>query len=213
MEIFMNNLYYTPIKLPKIEPDNWDLFWEIWNTEADYVHKTTNPHEKSRLLLGNRTCWKGMEVYDPDVVKTNRSIQLVSVDIRSRLPKMYESMQSLKPFFKNLSLIFLESKFPIGAHTDKNLDNWMLRSFFYYPSPTPQWYFTKPDDTNGKRTYITVPEDTTWFAFNDSKAWHGTDYDEKYPKIVIKAYGSLHDEVIQENLERYKDYTLSFSTE
>ena len=206
----MNNLYYTPIKLPKIEPDNWDIFWKIWNEEADFVHKTTHPHDKSRLAVGNRTCWKGMEVYDPDAIKVTRSIELASIDIRDRLPKMYESMQSLKTFFKSLSLIFLESKYPIGAHTDKNTDNWVLRSFFYYPSPTQQWYFTKPNDVNGERTYITMPNDTTWFAFNDAKAWHGTDYDPKYPKIIIKAYGSLHEHIIQDSLQHYKDYTLSF---
>ena len=24
-------IVYTPIDLPKIEPDNWDVFWDIWN--------------------------------------------------------------------------------------------------------------------------------------------------------------------------------------
>ena len=204
--------YYTPIQLPKIEPDNWDIFWKIWNEEADFVHKTTHPHEKSRLTLNDKTCWRGMEIYDPTATKSNRSIELVSIDIRDRLPKMYESIQTLKTFFKSLSLIFIESQYSIGSHTDKNIDKWMLRSFFYYPSPEPQWYFTRPDDNKGERTYITLPQDTTWFAFNDSKAWHGTDYDEKYPKILIKAYGSLRDDVLKDNLKRYEDYVLSFDS-
>jgi hypothetical protein len=29
----------TPLDIPKLEPDNWTTFWDIWNTHADLLIK------------------------------------------------------------------------------------------------------------------------------------------------------------------------------
>lgn len=204
--------YFTPILLPNIVPDSWNSFWNIWNSTADQVLKFKHPHDaESRLKVGDTTTWKGMEIYDPSAgTNKSKSVSMPIIDIRESLPKMFGTLMSLKPFFKNFSITMIQSVTAIGAHTDRNLDSWMVRCFFHYPAANEQWYFTRPNDHMGERTYIQMPQDTTWFAFNDKNSWHGTDYDMQYPKILIKIYGSLRDQVLQENFARYKNYVLSF---
>jgi len=213
----MMKSYYTPLNFPTIVPDNWDKFWKMWNEKSDRLVKFKNMHDDIKIhvnmMVNDSNIWRGILVYDPDSSMPNNSLVMPIVDIRDELPNMFNDLMSLKPFFKTYHVSIIESLRSVISHSDTKVDTWMVRSFLSYPSPTPQWYFTKPHDREGKRTYINPLPETNWFAFNDSIMWHGTDWNEKYPKVLIKIYGEPHDYVIKENLERYKDHALCCDNE
>lgn len=207
----MSKPYYTPIDFPEIVPDNWEVFWKIWNEKADQLVKTKkmHPEDLSPQVINDSNVWKGFLMYDPDVDLPKNSFTMPIVDIRSELPNMFNQLTCLKPYFKTFSVLIIESLRDVISHSDTKTDQWMVRYFLHNPSPTVQWYFTKPQERDGQRTYITSPPNTKWFAFNDAVAWHGSDWNQNYPKILIKIYGEPHDYVIKENLEKYKEYGLS----
>jgi hypothetical protein len=201
--------FFTPLMLPTLEPDNWDTFWELWNKSSDFLVKTYMHTELSRLPIGDVSTWRGIDIYNP--ARLEHALKMPALDIENIFPNMYKNILDIENMFIGpIKVILIESLHFIGAHTDNNRDVWTLRQFFHYPSPSQQWFFTRPNDKDGDRYFITMPPDVKWFAFNDIRAWHGTLYDTTYPKILVKIYGRPKKTFIEENIERYKEYTLSF---
>ena len=201
-------IVYTPLDLPKIEPDNWDTFWEIWNKYSDWVSKRALNHATSLTPVGTNNIWRGMDIFSTKTMIPAWSAPYF--DISERLPNMYRQITNLGiPGVKLVRL--LSSKCPFGAHSDDNKDMWVIRAFLHHPAKIPQWYFTKPGDPKGLRTYATLPENTNWFAYNDLNAWHGTEYDPENEKILVQLY--FHepiDGLIERSIEKYKDYTINY---
>lgn len=88
---------------------------------------------------------------------------------------------------------------------------WVARAYLHYTAPVEQWFFTKPGDFYGDRSYITLPSETNWFTYNDKYCWHATDYDPAYPKILLQVYAfGLSKELVSKSIEKYKDYTITY---
>lgn len=205
-EINIDMIVYTPLNLPKIEPDNWDVFWNMWNNHSDIAVKRSMNFNGSRSKIGDSNIWRGLDIFKVGNIPT--SWECPYFDIRNTLPLLYEAIRNLK--IRSLYRVrLLQSISDIGSHSDDNNDTWKVRAFLYYPSTVPQWYFTKPNDT--ERVYIDLPESTNWFAYNDKHAWHGTDYDPENKKILLQLYFlEPIDDLIKSSIEIYKPYTISF---
>jgi len=65
-------LIYTPVDLPKIEPDNWDIFWDIWNEHKDYLEKTKHNAKTSLVSLGKNTVWTGLDIFKRKNIETGK---------------------------------------------------------------------------------------------------------------------------------------------
>jgi hypothetical protein len=199
-------IVYTPIDLPKIEPDNWDVFWDVWNTHRDYLVKTKMNTSISLTPVGISDMWLGLDIFK----KTTgyASWQAPFFDIKQSLPNMYNSLVTL---FPNATIIRLvQSQKNVEAHTDDNRNVWHIRAYLHYTSSKSQWYFTKPHDAGGNRTYIDLPEETNWFAYNDLNAWHGTDFDPDNKKILLQVFGSyISPSLIEPSINKYKNYTIN----
>lgn len=197
----------TPLDLPKIEPDDWNTFWDIWHSGADFLVKTRQNTVFSKAKPKSSNVWKGMDIYSSTSQGT--TWQAPFVDIQQSLPKLYETCSTL-PIEGVFRVRLLTSLVPIPAHTDDDVDRWSIRAYFHYTSNKDQWYFTNPHDTLGERRYFHVPSETNWFAYNDKHCWHGTDYDPNYPKILLQVYtlaGNL--QLVNSGIEKYKNYTLN----
>lgn len=202
-------LIYTPVDLPKIEPDDWDIFWDIWNSHSDYLEKTKHNAKSSLVKLGKNTIWTGLDIYKKlDNIET--SWQAPYYDISNRLPNMYKFLESIDKFgIYRVRLV--QSNVNMIAHTDDDYDKWHLRAYFYYTSDKQQWYFTKPNDSYGKRTYITLPNETNWFMYNDKFCWHGTDFDINHKKILLQVYAlNSPIELLGKSVNTYTNYTIGF---
>jgi len=201
-------LIYTPVDLPKIEPDNWDIFWDIWNEHKDYLEKTKHNAKTSLVSLGKNTVWTGLDIFKRKNIET--AWQAPYYDIKDVLPNMYNFFESLDTF-GIFRIRLVQSNVNIISHTDDNYDKWHLRAYFHYTSKKQQWYFTKPNDCNGERKYINLPNETNWFMYNDKFCWHGTDFDVNNKKILLQVYATkTPQELLSNSVKKYLEYTIGF---
>lgn len=198
-----------PLNLPKIEPDNWNTFWNIWNTHSDYAVKVKQNYINSLAKIGNNNVWKGLDIYKDGIL--NPAYTVPFFDISKDLPKMYKFLHSLNKKLKVeiYRIRLLQSLVDVLPHTDDDKDVWSVRAFLHYPSPKQQWFFIKPND-NKNKIYLKMPSETNWFCYNDKHVWHGTDFDAKHKKILIQIFfvGDINDAIIKNSLKIYNDYKL-----
>lgn len=199
-------IIYTPLNLPKLEPDDWDIFWNIWNTHSDIAVKKSMNIANSKAPIGASNIWLGLDIFNPQNRPT--AWECPYVDISKDLPVMYNSFKNL-----NIQSLYkvrlLQSLTDVRPHSDDNSDNWKIRGYLHYTDPDPQWYFTRPSTTI--KTYATMPVDTQWFAYNDKYAWHGSDYNPNHKKILIQLYFvESVENLVRSNIETYKDYTIEY---
>jgi len=197
----------TPLDLPIIEPDSWDVFWAIWTANKQSLTKVKSNVKNSDSLIGTSSVWQGIDIYSAGNIDTSWHAPLI--DIKDSLPKLYKTCASLP--IKNVYRIrLIESQEDVPAHTDDNLDKWSIRAYLHYTDPRPQWYFTSPDDANGRRNYFDLPKETNWFAYNDKHAWHGTEYCSQHPKILLQVYAIDNPRfLVYNSMAKYKENTLS----
>lgn len=201
-------IVYTPLDLPKLEPDNWDTFWNIWNTHSDFAIKKSMNLVNSKTPVGSNEVWRGLDIFKKLTGRT--SWECPYFDISVDLPLMYASIGQL-----NIDTLYrvrlLQSLVKIDAHTDDNTDQWKIRGFLHYTDTNPQWYFTRPSSSD--KIYAKLPNNIQWFGYNDKHTWHGTDFNPEHKKILIQLYfyGSIDETVLQSNIETYKDYIIEYT--
>lgn len=195
----------TPLDLPRIEPDDWKVFWDMWNTYSGPLTKEYLNTGSSLPVTGAPAVWHGLDIFD------NRSSQSAWIapyfDATTLFPKMFEI---LNKFPRTHRIRLIEAKCNIPAHSDDNTNRWNVRALLHCTSTKSQWYFTKPNDRNGERTFLKMPEDTNWFSYNDKYCWHGSEYDAEHPKILLQIYSSFTPNVlIEKSKDKYNSYTVS----
>lgn len=202
-------IIYTPLDLPKIEPDDWSIFWGIWNQYSGNLTKVLPNGNHSNSAVGRNDLWQGLDIYkDP---KSYNGWQAPFYDVKEKLPKLHNTITSL-PISNVRQIRLVSSKSDLNPHSDDVKDMWVARAYFHYTSPKEQWYFTRPGDRDGTRTYITRPSETNWFAYNDKHCWHATEHDHNHPKILLQVFASsLSKELIYQSITKYKDYTITYN--
>ena len=198
----------TPLDLPRIEPDSWDIFWDIWNEHSANLVKVLDNTTKN-AQKGATNIWKGLDIFSKNKYKTAWDAPLI--DISNTLPKLYNLCATL-PIQNVYRVRLVSSLESFDSHTDDNIDKWSIRAYFHYTDTKDQWYFTKPNDVLGSRHYYHCPKDTNWFAYNDKHCWHGTDFDSKHPKILLQIFSfGNNDELINASIEKYNRYTVALN--
>jgi hypothetical protein len=68
-------IIFTPIDLPKLEPDSWEVFWNIWNTHADHLTKRKMNVDTSDAAIMSSNVWRGLDIYKiiPGVIRELKS--------------------------------------------------------------------------------------------------------------------------------------------
>jgi len=201
-------LIFTPVDLPKIEPDDWDVFWDIWNNYNAPLLKVKQNTDLSIAPIGSNDIWVGLDIYKR--IDIAMPYTAPYVDIKNLLPNMYKQLLTITPNLHRIRL--LQSQVSIASHTDNNTERWNLRAFLQNSDAYKMWYFTKPNDSQGERTYIKMPESTNWFMYNDKHCWHGTDYDPNNKKILLQAFcfGSPSVDLLSQSIVKYKEHVLEY---
>ena len=114
-------IIYTPLDFPKIEPDDWNVFWEIWDTYSDNLIKVISNGDHSVATVGRSDIWQGLDIYK------NLSLnvwQAPFYDIKEQLPKLYNTLISL-PISNIRQIRLVSSKLQVDPHSDDVKDIWV----------------------------------------------------------------------------------------
>ena len=164
----------TTLPLPKLEPDNWQKWWDIWQTYKSPLQKRLKtPNLMSGLHVGF------------DIYRTSRFIPAYIadfVDFSVIYPTLLDQVMSVPVDIIGARFVMSLGDFP--AHVDNHYPSWAIRNMFYYTEHN--WYYT---DINGNnRKELILPDNTNWWAYLDGKIKHGTEYNTESPKILLQLF-------------------------
>lgn len=200
----------TPLNVPNLVPDDWDIFWDIWNKNSTNLVKVrstiVNPALNQISKLGRRDLWIGMDIYQRADSEVKTSWRSPLVDIKQLLPNMYQQCLDL-PFYNISCVRIVKSLTEVGQHSDSGRNRWLIRGMLYHPWPEQQWTFSVPG-TNSILP-LRLPDETNWFSFNDKLCHHGTHYDPSREKLLIIVDGMLPLALLKESQQKYTEFTLS----
>ena len=201
--IFMCKIISAPLVFPKIEPDSWDEWWNVWNKEAAYVKKINQSHNPLR------SPWIGFDIC---VSPEKNDYANYHYDFKNiNQPELFSKFFSnLDDFPLEINIMRAASTFvPARPHKDFIEPTFSVRSMLYDSNPKSTWYYL----FDNKRTYLTLPEDTNTWIYPDHESQHGSDFDSRYRKILLLFFGTLKpgypEKAFNDSLAKYKDYIIS----
>lgn len=204
----------TPLDLPNLIVDDWEVFWNIWEQNAKTLIKVRQNVATSKLKVGGPSPWKGFDIFR-NHLQWETAWEAPFVDIKNDLPGFYNQLCNL-PFDCMYRVRIITSLVDIVPHTDDAADVWSVRYMLHYTDLKPQWYFTEPGShsTHQDKKYFTSSPDTNWFAYNDKYCYHGTNLNPAHPKLLLQVYVPLHKAhnhlpLVISSIEKYKEFTVS----
>lgn len=207
---------WLPLDIPRIEPDDWDLFWKLWNEKVSTVGSINigrNGELKSNPLWQGLCIWKNPEV---DPTKFNYPHQLFD-DWEAHFPNMFKTIKECLPYLSLEKILLWQNINEIEPHFDPDLQLWpwpeSMRVMLWDSNDSPTFYMTKwPERTSefdmplitnrtqgrgygfkservpdGGKMYVNLPPETNSFVFNNGAFVHGADLAK--PKIIMVIKG------------------------
>lgn len=227
----LTDLCWLPLLNQKIEPDNWDLFWKLWNEQKI----KSSPKGYENAAAWETLCiWKAPHLSEADVQKIYP--QKV-VDWSDHFPNMLNQLLNLMPFSELWKITLATSTSRVAPHIDRP---YLQDKFVLYPWPNslrvllhdqndrPTFYLTRWPDSilkKGKiqnltgsfeewgslaepsakeKCYVQLPEGTNAFVYSNGPFLHGADYHGK-PKVLVLFWGRPDPEKWKIKLRELKD--------
>jgi hypothetical protein len=174
------------LDIPRVTPTNWNAWWDIWNANAKPLVRYQQNHNKPGKWIGF-DCYRG-DNYDPD---TNGYYHSEFVDCSNVFPNLVDNIM---PFFHKLLLIrILQSTDTFFPHNDfKDQEHIAVRTLLYDENPSSTFYYI----INNEKVYQKLPSNSNSWIYKDHLVQHGSDFDDRYKKILITYYGYINFEEI-----------------
>lgn len=205
------NVPYVPLDVPKIEPDDWDLFWKLWNERSSDISRDNvdEPQFWKGLI-----CWVNPKSDPKNYVYSNTVID----DWSMHFPKMFRAIHDSMPFHYIEKIVLWSNVNEVTPHFDPDheiypfpdslrimlhdtnerstfwMSKWPQRSDrFKIPIITKRnepgaIYGVRPNLIKpADRIYVNIPKDTNSFVFNNGAFLHGADLAK--PKIIMAVRG------------------------
>jgi len=221
---------WVPLDIPKIEPDDWDLFWQLWNEKNADI---TRGNPKESQYWKGLCCWLNPEI---DHTKFNYSNTVID-DWSKHFPKMFEQIFNCLPFYSIEKVVLWSNINEVNPHFDPDAVIYpfpdSLRIMLWNTNDQPTFYVNKWPErssdfnppsvkvrTGGTgygiksarvpqedRMYVNIPTDTNTFVFNNGAFLHGADLAK--PKIIMAVKGrpDIYKwlRALETSYEKYKD--------
>lgn len=184
-----DSLIWTVLDAPKLEPANWDVFWDQWNKHAgaSVIGKADPAGNKDSRFekTGERTVFfKGLNIYaknEKDLVDGHW--QLPYLSYTEIFPNLLDDIYKAIPWVEEVLLCRLwNSTMAIPYHKDHTLEDVAIRSMIYDENDKGTFKIWKHGIAE---TYVDLPKETNWFVYNNSKCLHGSDKVEGVNKIIL----------------------------
>lgn len=191
----------TPLPLPRLEPDDWEKWWNLWNKFSQPLEKVgKTPNKEVGLHVG-------FDVYVTSKFKP--SYQATFLDFSEHYPYLLEQIMSVPVEIYGARFVMSRGNFP--AHIDNSITAWQVRNMFYCQDPEQQWYYT--DLENKNKIFLKLPADTNWWAYKDGAVKHGTIFKETYPKIILQLFTHpvQTKEYVEKVINQFPEFSISVS--
>lgn len=177
------SLISTPLNFNKVEPNNWEDWWKLWNREATTLSKVVPNHN------AGTASWRGLDIYVKDGVRSELLTQYAckNVNCADLFSSIFDNIHLLPLDVQVVRAISSEST--IWPHHDGLMNSHSIRTMLYDENTDPTWYYI---DKNNKKSYQQLPDSSNTWMFMDRRAKHGTDFHMNRQKILICYYGKYH---------------------
>ena len=194
----------TPLAMPKIVPNNWDEWWDVWHKHSAVVTKTYKNHNDTQGL------WKGLDLYNstrypittiysaPPAPKCAVIDDLVN-QVRNSIPIIPTKIRVIE----NLDVVL--------PHSDHPYEKEELRSFLWNEYDEPVWEF----EYKGIKKQLVLPESTNTWYYKDYPMTHSSIHKAGKSKGVLIVYGIQKpefQEFVKDSADKFKDYSWVLST-
>jgi hypothetical protein len=174
------------LDIHKLTPTNWNLWWDIWNNNAKPLVRYQQNHNKPGKWIGF-DCYRS-DTYNPE---TEGYYNSEFVDCSSVLPNLIDNIKHL--FHKLFLIRILQSTDTFFPHNDfKDEEHVAVRTLLYDENPSSTFYYV----INNKKVYQKLPSNSNTWIYKDHLVQHGSDFDDRYKKILITYYGFINLEQI-----------------
>ena len=184
---YLKMILFTPLDIPKIQPNNWDEWWEFWNKE---IAPPTNSASVAPL-------WKIVDLYSIKNTQTSTHEYSVVNDLIEQVHKHCIFEPTLIRVMENLQTI--------KPHSDNIGSTKEFRSVLWNTYTDPLWTFTY----NKQSKKLILPELTNSFYFLDYPMTHDAVYQPGQTKGLLIVYGRLKkntEQVLTASAEKYKQF-------
>ena len=192
----------TPIDFPIIQPDDWDEWWSVWNSQAKLVKKNATTVNKFSVK------WQGFDIYVRPGSEKGASFHynFENINRPDLFSNLFNNLENFPVHIKSIrAACSLED---VPAHRDHRNDMYAVRSMLYNTNPIPTWYY-KIDD---RKEYLKLPNTTNTWLYGDHTSEHGTDFIPGHTKILLMFFGPLKegflDQILKTGDKKFKDYTI-----
>lgn len=189
-------ILFTPLRMKKITPNDWEEWWKIWNNNAQII---TKKHKNHNNQIG---VWKGLDLFtriDIDMIYEAPHAPKVRV-----IDDLIEQIQTSMPI-ELFKVRVLENFYEVPFHADHNYPKYEFRCFLWNTYNSPVWSF----EYENIKKELTMPEETNTFYYKDFPLKHHSIYDPNYTKGIMAIYGAPKKELtefVKDSAAYFKDY-------
>ena len=193
MNISEENLVWTVLDAPLIQPNDWNFFWAAWNKHAGSSHIIKSDPAGNVASENSKSIdfFKGLNIYakHPSMLENNHW-QVPFLDYKEIFPNVLDDLHAACPRAEIIFCRLWMSNQPIPYHRDYAPESVAIRSMIYNENPLPTFKVYHP---KGGVNYADLPKETNMFAYNNETCLHGSNREVGVNKIILLTLHNLKD--------------------
>ena len=215
------NLPWIPIPNKKIEPDDWELFWKLWNQQRSLSETRNNIWEYKFIWVNPSLNRHQIEMEYTKITDSN------SVTDWSKIfPKMFENLFDTLNFMDIHKISIARNIKPVPCHIDPITRMYPFpntaRIMLWDSNPNPTFYLSpwekhelempiisSSEPINNinimhqarlNKIYVDLPSDTNTFLYTNGQYLHGADTGTG--KIIMLIWSTPNKKILVDLLRR-----------
>ena len=185
----------TPLDLPRVKPNDWTAWWEIWRANNAVMEKVKKNHNATQSK------WLGLDLYKKPNMITNYGAPMAPDE-----PVIKDMVEQVMSWDMDIDCIrVIENLEYIRLHSDHSFHYHSVRSLLWSDYSRHPWYL----EYNQEKRNIKMPRETNTFYYLDGPVKHASRYEEGRTKGLLVVFGKFRkgmEQLIETSAEKYKDY-------